>query len=460
MPAGHTLKPRATVTSPREFQLFKLKNRRRKAFMVTGLALAVGVLSLTGCESSESSSPSGDLPSVQTDEAKALYAAMDVDEKHAGGDRKISVGFQNAFSGPGQYYGDVSLRGAKLAVAQIKAAGGPDFELVIKDNKGGDAAAGAQTTRELGQAGIPVMLTSFAASNGSSLAGIEQYKILAFDGTGGTGTAAQGKPYFYGTRSISPSDALPGLAKYLRETYPDAKTAALVIADYGQAITDGAVADYETSFNAEGFDLSVVERVAPGATDFSSSIAKIKADGPDVVLSDQFGADPGYFLKQYRAAGDDTPFYGSDQTSVAAVAAGDAYNGYTFAGEFFGESVAKSPLGALFLKTFKEAYPDADPPDLYAANAYEDVMMLWTLVQRVLADGGDPESSADLEKAFLADPSFLSVSTSTEAPGYFEVDPDTHTVTRRNMGVYEVNGDAIEQLASYDIDARDYQAFK
>ena len=98
----------------------------------------------------------------------------------------FKLGIVLALTGLGSYYGRIQGNGAKLAVAQIKAAGGPDIELVYKDHKSADAQAGARASRELGIAGVSAVLTSYVGDIGAMFPGLAQYKMLALDGGGGT----------------------------------------------------------------------------------------------------------------------------------------------------------------------------------------------------------------------------------------------------------------------------------
>ena len=92
-----------------------------------------------------------------------------------------------------------------------------------KDHKSGDPQAGATAMNELGAEKVPAKLASYVDDLGAMFAGTEQFKIFTLDGGGGTSSFGQGLPYFWGTRAITPNDAMPGLLMYLKETSPDAE---------------------------------------------------------------------------------------------------------------------------------------------------------------------------------------------------------------------------------------------
>ena len=54
--------------------------------------------------------------------------------------------------------------------------------------------------------GVPAKFASYADDLGVMLDGTAQNKIFTLDGGGGTSNFAQGKPYFWGTRAITPND--------------------------------------------------------------------------------------------------------------------------------------------------------------------------------------------------------------------------------------------------------------
>ena len=109
----------------------------------------------------------------------------------------MDAGAVLALTGTGSYYGKTMSRGLDLAAKHIEAAGGPKINLVYLDHKSGDAAAGKAAITELGNKHVPAKFASYGDDLTVMLDGTAQYKIFTFDGGGGTGVVAQGKPYFW-----------------------------------------------------------------------------------------------------------------------------------------------------------------------------------------------------------------------------------------------------------------------
>src|SRR5689334_18359467 len=128
-------------------------NRRSQLRSLAG-GLALSLLLAATPAGAQDASPSG-TGGVTGDQIKQVLGLEGKDAKALGTGLHFKLGIVLALTGPGSYYGRIQGNGAKLAVAQIKAAGGPDIELTFKDHKTADAQAGARATRELGIDGVP-----------------------------------------------------------------------------------------------------------------------------------------------------------------------------------------------------------------------------------------------------------------------------------------------------------------
>lgn len=432
--------------------------RRIVALLVAALTLSVLVAACGGSDDDGSDSAASSENAASTSAVGSKIAELlEVPEgEDALQGEKIDVGAVFPLSGSGSFYGEVFSTGVDLAVKHIKEAGGPEFNVIYKDNKSGDPEAGTQVTRELGIDGVPLSVSSFSATLGSQLPGLEQYKIFTLDGGGGAPVGLQGKPYFYGTRAVLPTDMFNGILQYAEKQLPDAKSVSFVTWDTGPEQTDG----YKRLFNeaADEFDLEPVgfETAAIGETDFSDVIAKLKQQDPDIVLLGVYGLDPANFMKQYQTSGLDSQIYGFEVTPEGVEAAGDAYKDIVIAGDSFIADKPDNQWAELYAKEYQKA--NKKPSDFFAANYYEDMFALWTLGQRVKASGGDIRNGEDYVKALESDPSFPSLyGGNGEATGTMEIDPETHTVSHRIMTVFEFpQGGKPTPVATFDIGGADY----
>ena len=110
----------------------------------------------------------------------------------------------------------------------------------------------------------------------------------------------------------------------------------------------------------------------------------------------------------------------------------------------------------LFVQEFKKEY-GGDSPDFYAANFYENMFDLWEVIRRVLKSGGDIKSGDALDKALQTNLTIVSVyGGDDKTVGSFTLDPTTHSVTKRQMGVFEYKGGKVTPKAFFGIGGAGY----
>lgn len=387
-----------------------------------------------------------------------IRQVLGLGNENLGTNLHFKLGIVLALTGPGSYYGRIQGNGAKLAVAQIKAAGGPDIELIFKDHKSADAQAGARAARELGIAGVPAVLSSYVGDIGAMFPGLKQYKMLALDGGGGTSDFGQGKPYFWGMRAIEPDDDFTGALKYWKATDTKVKRVSLVYFDQGPA-NEIVLRNFKKALADTGLELASTELTTIGATDYSATIARLKSANPDAIFLFGTGVDPGYFMKQLVNAGLTMPVIGTEYITDAAQVAGSAFDHYMFATDWFNPAKPTNPWSKLFLASYVKEF--GLQPEINAANYYEDTFAVWDLIRRVLAKGGNVNSGEALQNALIANPRFKSVygGSATEL-GTIALDTTTHSVKERPLGVYESNGGKPKEVASFDLGGTHFQLIK
>lgn len=427
-------------------------NVRSIARMAHAALIAIGVVALTAASSpAQETGPSG-TGGVSGEQINKL---LGIDPKTSGKGLKFKLGIVLAMTGPGSYYGRIQGSGARLGVAQIKAAGGPDIELVFKDHRSADAQAGARAARELGIEGVPAALTSYVGDIGAMFPGLAQYKILGLDGGGGTSDFGQKKPYFWGMRAIEPDDDFIGALQYWKQTDPKIKRVSLVYFDQGPA-NAVVIANFKKALADTGMEMASGELTTIGATDYSATISRLKTANPDAVFLFGTGVDPGYFMKQYVAAGLTAPVIGAEYISDAAKVAGPAFDNYMFSTDWYNADHATNDWSKLFLDSYVKEF--GIQPEINAANYYEDTFAVWDLIRHVLAKGGNVNSGEELQKALLDNPSFKSIyGGSGSELGAIALDTATHTVKTRPLGVYKANGGKPKQVAEFDLGGANFK---
>ena len=434
--------------------------RRTLLLGATGAMGAAAFLAACGSDKGSSKTPATNAAVDTTVGASAtsdLAKLLGVDPASSGKGLSIDLGAVLALTGTGSFYGKTMSRGLDLAAKHIEAAGGPKFNYLYFDHKSGDAPAGVAAITEMGAKGVVAKFASYVDDLGAMLAGTAQYKVFTLDGGGGTSIFGQGQPYFWGTRAITPNDPMPGLFRYLKETAPDAKTVGFVGWDIGEPANGIIKEDILKKLAAGGYEHNGLYELVPiGGQDFSQVMPKIKANEPDILLVSIYGQDPGSFADQASTAGIKAIQIGSEFTPDGLKASKGAYDrdGYTFAYDYFDSAKPVSPLAKYFVAEFEKEFGEL--PDFYAANFYENAFVMWELMRRVLKDGGEITGDT-LDAALRSNLTVVSVYGGDESTlGTSTLDETTHSVLKRNMGVFEYKDGVVTPKAFFGINGEDY----
>jgi branched-chain amino acid transport system substrate-binding protein len=408
----------------------------RRNFLAGAVVLGgLGVLTACG-NGSKATGGAVATGGVGAQEAKELNSIFGAGGKAAGAGVTIPAGMLLAMTGQGSFFGKVMSSGAKLAAAQIKAAGGIDYQISIADHKSGSVPAALSGVRQLlTQDSIKILQTSYGAPSEAIVPLIAQNKLLSFNG-GGSSPGQVGKPFLWQTRMIFGDDPCPGGLAWIVKTNPNAKRLA-IIGTQENGVAGAKTIGPQVWTQLTGGTVVANEQHDVGATDFSSIIARVKSTNPDAILTFSFGNDVGYLVKQLREANVKVPIMGIEFTAQAAQVAGQTYDSYNFATDFY-DPKNPNPWNKIFVAGHKKMF--GVDPEYYGANYYEQVFFVWELVRRVLAAGGDPTDTSALEAALEKNPRFKSLYGGTaSAPGEVELNPSDHTISKP-MGVFKVVG--------------------
>lgn len=441
---------RKSTGSPSHLSFPSAEASRRTFLRGSVLVGGLGLLAACSGNSSSDGASSIDTGQVGSSEAKGLNAIFGPGGKAGGSGVTISAGMLLAMTGQGSFFGKVMSSGAKLAAAQIKAADGMTYDIHIADHKSGDVPAALSGTRQMiTQDKIKVLQTSYGAPSEAIVPLIGQNKLLSFNG-GGSSPGQVGKPYLWQTRMIFGDDPCPGGLAWLVKENPNMKRLAIV------GTQENGVAGAKTIGprvwqQLTGGQVVANEQHDVGATDFSSIIARLKSAKPDAILTFSFGDDVGYLVKQLREANVTVPVMGIEFTEQAAKVAGDTYDTYNFATDFY-DAKNPNPWNKVFVDGYTKMFKEA--PEYYGANYYEEVFFVWELVRRVIAAGGDPTNTEQLQASLEANPKFKSLyGGDASAPGEVQFNPQDHTISKP-MAVFKVqNGQPVKIQAIVKIAA-------
>ncbi|QEC49278.1 amino acid ABC transporter substrate-binding protein [Baekduia soli] len=383
----------------------------------------------------------------------------------AKGPGTFKIAGQFAISGAGSVYGLQQTAGFKYGAQHVAewTNNKVQFDTKYYDNKSGVPQAEAAAGRQAGLSKVPVLISSYIFGFGAIVPFAKQYKMFTPDPGGGAGPIPgpfAPQPYCYGFRAGYPTDCLDGIFKYLSETFPSKKKYVLVQPVIAPPYNN-AVSDYTKKLYSQYGVQKAGELLAPlGATDYSSTIQKVKQLNPDVVIWTTFGTDPAYQAKEMLRQGVKCINAGVDHTSVVTKLAGAAWKDWYFGFDYLDVN-GPSPWTKFFVENWKKDH-NGETPNYYNAGDYITAFAVATLMERILAAGGDINNGDDYVKALEADPSFPHVygGTATEV-GKIVIDPKTHSPSALTMQLFQDKGTGnvadITPLATYGIKAADFQ---
>ncbi|HEV8310399.1 MAG TPA: ABC transporter substrate-binding protein [Methylomirabilota bacterium] len=342
--------------------------------------------------------------------------------------RTIKVGMVSSATGPWALLGLAGIEGARLAVADLNAAGGllgHRIDLIVRDD-GGKAAAGARATREvivddeaallLGPVGSDVLLAMSEVAR--------ETRTILISHTANTERAfvEGGHRYIF---SVVANTFIEGSAMALYMARQPYRRYVILGPDYELGHTQAEA--FERRLREHRPDVEIVARLWPkaGAQDFATYLTDILEARPDAVYSNLFGADLAAFTRQGRAVEFFTkvPFaalYDVETLQALGPDAVEGVVGYERGPFHVIRKLWPSPRFEDFLHRYGAAtnrYPSA-----WAMNAYDAVMAWAKAVRRV--ETFDTEKLVDALEGLELD--------SLQGPGRF-IRPVDH---QANVGSY------------------------
>ncbi|MGH3760638.1 ABC transporter substrate-binding protein [Actinophytocola sp.] len=223
-------------------------------------------------------------------------------------DNAILIGLSTPLSGSLAGVGEHNRWGAELAVEEINAAGGINgrpLGLVAEDNACNPAEGANVATRFADNPDVVGILGAFCSSVTLAtmpvvldaevplVIGVSSTPdITEQSGTGGNDWAFRITP--------SDTDMAIGLAKYLSDN-EDVDRISYVAedSDYGRGGAQALIDELEK----DGVEVASTDYFAQGTTDFSTILAKVRGERPDMLAIFAVGADDVNFAKQFLSTG-------------------------------------------------------------------------------------------------------------------------------------------------------------
>jgi branched-chain amino acid transport system substrate-binding protein len=273
----------------------------RKRTVVAAAAVLAGALALAACGGGAGAGGGGDANTVK-------------------------IGFAGDLSGKNSGIVIPGRNGARLAIDEYNATNpAKKIELEEYDTQGDASQATPILTKAVTSDKISGLIgPAFSGESKATGKLLDEGKVPNISQSAtNPGLANNGWKYWH--RIVAnDNDQGPAVADYLIRTHK-AKTAFVINDDqeYSVGIADAAAKE----FTAKGVQVSR-DQIVKGASDFSSTVTKVKAGNPDVIFYGGYAAEAGPLTKQLRDGGVTAPFSSGDgsteQSYIDSAGAGAA----------------------------------------------------------------------------------------------------------------------------------------
>lgn len=299
--------------------------------------------------------------------------------------RKTQIGVILPLTGSGAVWGQNAKKGIDLAVEEINrqgGVGGNDVEVIYEDSQTLPKFAVAALNKHIDVNQVEACIVDMVSSNVLAMAPVANREevVLISPGASSPKITHAGSFVFRNW----PSDALQGElnAQHAYEKMR-ARTASILFINNEYGV--GLQSVFSAEFTRLGGTIEVVESFEQGASDFRSSLTKLKATPTDVLYILAYPKEWPLILVQAKELGINVPILGTETTEDPTIIenAGDAANGVIY-------SVPEKPSQtdervAHFLEAFREKY--GEEPGITADAAYDAVYLLVDAIRENGYDG-------------------------------------------------------------------------
>jgi branched-chain amino acid transport system substrate-binding protein len=294
--------------------------------------------------------------------------------KAPAGDNVVKLGLTGPLTGPYAIYGLAAARGAEIAVAEINAKGGIQFEFQSQDDEG-DGEIAVNAYNKLMDWGMDVLVGT--VTSGACIAvAAETYADRVFTLTPSASSAdvTAGNDNVFQVCFSDPNQG-SGSAIYIANNMPNAKVAIIYRNDdaYSQGIRDTFAAEAANQGLTIVYEGTFTEDTQ---SDFSVQLTEAQAAGADLLFLPIYYQPAAVILTQADQMGYEPTFFGVD--GMDGILTAENFNvelaeGVMLLTPFSAD--AEDELTKNFVAKYEAAY--GETPNQFAADAYDAVYILY-----------------------------------------------------------------------------------
>lgn len=332
-----------------------MKKKRISILILTFVLMFATVL--TGCGSKDASSSSSDV---------------------------IKIGFLGAKTGGHAIYGLGTLKGIKMAVDEVNAAGGVLGKKiqVVEEDHGSKLEEIPNVVQKYVERDKVVAIIGDPTTGGTKTAAPianENNVVIISAGSTGPGVVEIGDYVFRNT--LLDTVAAPSTMDYVINEKGWKNIA--VITSINNDYSVGLTGIFKDAISEYGGNVVIEENIQDGDSDFSAIITKIKGKNPDVIVFSGYYTEGGLIMKEVRRQGmKDIVMVGGDglqgpdfyKLGEESVIGSISYAGFS--------PVDPTPTTEKFIGDFK-GKNNGESPDLFSAQGYDAVMLIVEAMKKV-----------------------------------------------------------------------------
>jgi len=225
----------------------------------------------------------------------------------------VKIGFFMSITGRDASFGEVSLRGARLAVDELNAAGGVlgrPVELVVEDNRSVAGESATAAKKLIARDRVAVLIGECSSARTLEAAPIAQAAGIPLITPASTNPkVTQAGDAIFRVCFIDPFQG-DVIAAFARQRL-GLKRAALLV-EAGAPYSVGLAEYFEKTFRALGGEIVAVQKYSGADTDFRAQLTAIRAASPDALFLPGYYVAAGLVARQAKELGVTTTLLGGD----------------------------------------------------------------------------------------------------------------------------------------------------
>lgn len=316
---------------------------RKHRFRILALVLALGMLVLAGCDAAE---------------------AKDT----------IKIGGIGPLTGGAAVYGNSVANGAKIALEEVNALGGLQFELNFQDDEH-DAEKSVNAYNTLKDWGMQVLVGTVTTTPGIAVAA-ESYKdrIFTLTPSASSPSVIEGKDNIFQMCFSDPNQGIAS-AQYIADNALGNKIA--IIYNNADAYSTGIYEKFLSEANAKGMEIvSTTTFTDDTANDFNVQLTDAKNAGADLIFLPIYYQPASLIMTQADAMGYTPKLFGVD--GMDGILTMENFNtelaeGVMLLTPFAADATDERTVA--FVNKYKEEYDEI--PNQFAADGYDCVYAVY-----------------------------------------------------------------------------------